>query len=654
MIALRRFFGKSFPSFIVSLIILGSICPLYGQAAEGQENPETAATVFSSVALFNYYSVSLDSVLRNNPVEAERAFSIMPLANIPVSINQSAQNFSRSAIDVSWVVLSVTENLSMAQAFLQQYRFDDVIRLEDDISALISEGTGYLDTMQRNIVAEGVILKIPSAPGNSGLKQSYDEVLEKIDKIREMFVQDIDIITTLSQSASSKLLKPTAVTLKIDASSAFVGDVINFEGKLVSGNSYLSWREIDILVDGSANLTVRTGSNGFFKGSLTVPYRYQPEMDLQAFYRPRDYDVGLYLASLSPVVKVKVLFYQAGLTVKVAEKAYPGLDTAIAGKFDYGPSPVVERNTEIYLDDVFVAEAQVRDILNLKILIPPETLVGRHVVTVSARPDGRYAPVVESTGLNIIRASPVLEADIPPFIIIPGNARLAGKLHSEFGPVGGASVNIALRGSRAELVTSPDGTFRAVIPEGLGLDLIGGQDLVVMVSPQEPWNAPVKITRRVLMVNLVTCIGFLLIVVLLGIYLPARLKARFALTAKIKEEPVRPVPAYTAPNYTQQPVVPSEITYESLSGREPRSTILYFYRLMLELVMKVTRTLTRPNQTLREYAHDSIRTLGPAGVPFIKLTQTAEKLLYSKYEPTREDAEKSRELSADMEKVLKK
>jgi hypothetical protein len=36
-------------------------------------------------------------------------------------------------------------------------------------------------------------------------------------------------------------------------------------------------------------------------------------MDLQALYRPGDEDIGLHPFSLSPVIKVKALFYEAVL-----------------------------------------------------------------------------------------------------------------------------------------------------------------------------------------------------------------------------------------------------------------------------------------------------------------------------------------------------
>jgi hypothetical protein len=246
--------------FILGATVLVTSCPVSALAAESHENPETAEPVFSGIALFGYYSVSLDSVLLKNPGDVEKKLSLMPFANVPVSINESTQTFSRSAIDIAYLVMDVAGNLSQIQELSHQSRFEEV-------------------------------------------------------------------------------------TLKISPSAAFVGDLVNFEWKLVSGNNYLPGREINIRINGSSNLTVRTDKDGFFKDTLVIPYLYQPETDFQALYYPRDKDIGFYLASLSPMMTIKVLFYSAKLNLALESKAYHGDPPQGAGnQIATGCS----RNSQIY------------------------------------------------------------------------------------------------------------------------------------------------------------------------------------------------------------------------------------------------------------------------------------------------------------------
>ncbi|MCK5577728.1 MAG: DUF4129 domain-containing protein [Dehalococcoidales bacterium] len=88
-------------------------------------------------------------------------------------------------------------------------------------------------------------------------------------------------------------------------------------------------------------------------------------------------------------------------------------------------------------------------------------------------------------------------------------------------------------------------------------------------------------------------------------------------------------------------------------GREPRNIIFFWYRLVVRLIQGATKTLLRPQQTLREFASESSGVLGPAAKFFAELTRTVERLLYSKYRPTQEDVGKTEQLSHAIEGELK-
>jgi hypothetical protein len=60
-----------------------------------------------------------------------------------------------------------------------------------------------------------------------------------------------------------------------------------------------------------------------------------------------------------------------------------------------------------------------------------------------------------------------------------------------------------------------------------------------------------------------------------------------------------------------------------------------------------------PQQTLREFAKESSRVLGPVAKYFIELTKIVERLLYSQYRATVEDVENSRQLSHKIEGEVK-
>ncbi|MFC2016688.1 DUF4129 domain-containing protein, partial [Chloroflexota bacterium] len=405
----------------------------------------------------------------------------------------------------------------------------------------------------------------------------------------------------------------------------------------------------------SDNATVKTYDYGYYSDMLQVPYWYIPELDLQALYYPRDKDIGLYTSTLSPVIKLKLLFYETELEIAVEDKAYPGLETTISGRFDYGQSPPLnDREVEIYFDDVLISEGIAQEVFTKKIRIDPEADMGEHIITMSSAAVERYSSANVSVVLNVARATPILDLSIPRVAVIPGSIGLNGKLYSEVGPLSGTSMKIGVGKSQVELVSSEDGAFNTKIKVGMGSSVMGSQDLVIQVLPQEPWHAPLVTTRTMVMVNMVNCTGILAILILLGIYLPGRLRARLGAYPRRR---VRPGMAVTqpepAPAYSDSVFVPALTEESSQSSGEPRHRIFYWYRLAVILILGITKALLKLQQTPREFAKESSGVLGPAAKYFIELTKMVERLLYSQYSPTEEDVESSKRLSHKIEEESK-
>ncbi|MFC2035227.1 DUF4129 domain-containing protein [Chloroflexota bacterium] len=452
-----------------------------------------------------------------------------------------------------------------------------------------------------------------------------------------------------------EFLESLNITFDIQPVVAFVGDAVSFEGKLTSYGNPLVKREIDILLNGSRYVSTQTNANGHYQGKLQVPYSYVSELELQALYYPQGEDVDLYLASLSPVRKLKVLFYETKLEIALDDKAYPGLETIVTGRFDYGQStPLNEREIEIYFDDALISEVTAQKSFAQKIRIDPKAYVGKHVITVSSSAVWRYSPVAESAFLDVTRAIPILDVRIPKVAMIPWSVGIEGKLYSEVGPVSGAAIEMDLSNSQAELVSSEDGAFDVNIKMGMGFGLIGSQELVVQVLPQEPWHDPLVTSRSIIIVNVINCGGILVILVLLGIYLPGRLRKRLgayprraAMPVIIKDQP------QPDPIYSDRVTVLTSTEERNEGTGEPRNRIFYWYRFVFKVIQGITKALLKPHQTLREFANENSRVLGPAAKYFIALTQMVERLLYSQYRPTDDDVVKGKQLSQTIEEEIK-
>ncbi len=635
---------------IVSLILA---TPVLAEAP--LENPETAQPAFSGLALFSYYSGSLDFVLEKFPSQVETRLEKMPFANIPPSLDSATEQFTSSTVSVAHQVVYIDEGIEKLRMLVTQSRFDEARQLVKNLTNVVAQANGGLAQMEQAIETNGQEFQVDPAPAGSDLKKAYDEVLDKIDSIRQMLALYLDIIDNMSATipgggSGGTPLHATDLTLQIDPQTAFVGDNISFQGVLTTDNGEaLVGRRVDILLNGSQYASATTGTGGLYQGSLQVPYWYMTQISVQALYYPRDSDVGVYIASLSPEVMLQVMFYEATIDLTVAEDAYPGLEIGIAARFDYGQWPVPsEREVEIYLDNELVASLQAQPEFIRKITIAPNTETGRHVITVSAQASGRYAAVVATAGLSVTRMTPVIDLKTPRIILAPWSTHFSGTVNSDQGPLDGALVKMSLRGSQTELASSNDGTFDAGMKMGWGLDLFGSEQLRVEVIPREPWNEPVIVTRNVFVVNVVNCAGLLVVLVVLAVYVPGRLKRRLGRHSKASYEPhpLDPVPVYSTE------AAPTGMSEEAMGEPvgKPRERILRWYLLALKVVQRIARVSARPDQTLREFARETASAIGPLADRFAEFTRIVERLLYSRHEPSEEDAERIKSLSKNIEK----
>lgn len=648
-------------SIVAGLIICSALAtPVL--AALPLENPETAEPAFSGVALFSYYSGSLDFVLDKTPSTVESRLEKMPFANVPPGLDQATEEFASGSIDVSQKAVDIDAGIETLRVLVAQSRFDEARQLVAELAGAVSDASVDLTLMEQSVRTSGQVFQVSSAPEGSDLTQTYDEVLDKIDRIRQMLALDSDIINNMSTAipggsgdgSGDGSLCATYLTLQINPHAAFVGDTVSFQGVLTTEDGEaLAGRQVDILLSGSQHASSITGSGGFYQGSLQVPYWYVPQISVQALYYPKGSDVGVYIASLSPEVVLQVMFYEARLELTVAQEAYPGLETEIVAIFDYGQAAVPdERRVEIYLDNELLASLQAPPEFSQKVGMPSGTNLGQHVITMSAQAMGRYSAVVATADLTVTRMTPAVELKTPRVVFVPWSAHFSGTVSSDSGPLGGAAVKVGLRHTEAKVASSSDGTFEAGMKMGWGFDLFGSDQLQLEVIPQEPWNEPVIITRNLLVVNVVNCGGLLGILGFLAVYLPYRLKRRLdrrpSKAALPGAWPVEPAPAYN-------PAAASLDVTEAASvepARHPRERILRWYSLVLRLVQRITRITIRPDQTLREFTRETEAALGPIGKRLVEFTRLAERLLYSKHEPSEQDVAVTRVLSENIEKGL--
>ncbi|MFC2057093.1 hypothetical protein ACFLTO_05975, partial [Chloroflexota bacterium] len=171
-------------------------------AAEPHEDPETAELVFSGISLFRYYSDALDSVLRKSPTEVEAKLEKMPFSNIPQSLAQARDTFTSSSINTTHLIVGIDENLTRLQELMAQFRFEEAIETVNQTFGMLGRANSLVVQIEQATEVMGTQLEVFSAPERSALRQSYNELLYRIDRIKGLLEQH------------EKLLESTSTTLK--------------------------------------------------------------------------------------------------------------------------------------------------------------------------------------------------------------------------------------------------------------------------------------------------------------------------------------------------------------------------------------------------------------------------------------------------------
>ncbi|MCD5412899.1 MAG: hypothetical protein LR006_02125, partial [Dehalococcoidia bacterium] len=524
----------------IALVVVFCALPLSALAQEEppvkHEDPEVAEFAYDPISLLRYYSETQDFLLRKDAEAVAERLGKLPFANVPDDLREPIDELNAHEIKLAGLAVEVAQGLEEMGKLVGEFRLDEALELADALGGQIAGAYAALDEIEGLVEVIGERTGAAAAPGGSELRRAYDELVDKVDKKREMIDLHKGLLTDLLLGVRAiKEPRPTEITLKIYPTAAFVGEEVRFWGRLSAGKKPLVGREIDLLLDGTVYASTVTGEGGWYGGIFLVPYKYVPEVVLEALYRPRDEDVGRYLASKSPPVSLRVLFYSATLTLSLEDRAFPGRGTEVGGGFDYEGYPVPQtRQIEVYLDDSLVGRAEVGSHFSLSLELDPQTELGKRRITVAAPAVGRHAPVIASAYLNVVQATPVVDLNLPWVAFIPGGIELSGRVFSEVGPVSRGEINLKLGRTEAGAITAEDGSFAVKIRKGMGLELIGSQSLRVQVIPREPWHSAEISTESLFVVNWVNSGGILLGLLALGILAQSRAR-RFALPRRRKD-----------------------------------------------------------------------------------------------------------------------
>jgi len=636
-------------SSVLVLTFLPNVPVMTKPSFAPHEDPTEAESSIDSFSLLMYYSDVFMQMSQGQYENASMLVRSLKFAYAPEELRYIVQRYNDLMLELTQI-LNDTENLLReASALLEVYRLEEASMVLNSTGLLL----GRADILLRDVEeATGTLsnrLRVFASPTGSKARLAYDRLRSMLQRLKLLAEEYEKLLKTLRGEASEiqmMQLAPTEITLNLNTSSVLVGGFIRASGNLLSEGKGLAKRTVTILLDGTPVAESVTSLDGSYSSAVTIPYRYVNMSSFEALYSPKGDDRGIYLASKSPKVPIKIIFHRTWTTVFVPEKAYPGLPITVEGEATVeGGVPARLRDFKIFLDNIPLAEnhTDLRGHFEAEIVISPRTLVGKHKLTLNIEPKAVHAGVTYQEELNVVKATSEMSLQVPSVLLLPTSVYVKGYVHSSFGPLKGALIRLELAESSITVKTVEEGRFDAAVYMPLNLFPSGFQELRVSVEPAEPWNAPVQTTKTILVMNPVN----------ISLMSATFLSITVTLYTNLRKTKPTEEAALTAPIIQSKPEVQSVEARESQSTAKPkdvRGRVIEAYLKAVEKIVEVLGIPMAPYMTLREFLSAVKPNLKDATDYFTDLTLLAERVLYSPYFPQEDEAS---EVEGSVEKIMK-
>ena len=166
--------------------LLGTAIPALAAAPGGQQNPQTAAESFSGIALLNYYSNSLDYMIKLDQAGSAANLAKMPFANVPQDLAAETTGFAGNGTAFTTSIVNLFALWNQQNTYIQQYRLTDAAALYSQITNQLPLAQQQLSEIESSVADTGTYLNINSLPADSDLATVYNQVLTKIQDLTSM------------------------------------------------------------------------------------------------------------------------------------------------------------------------------------------------------------------------------------------------------------------------------------------------------------------------------------------------------------------------------------------------------------------------------------------------------------------------------------
>lgn len=632
----------------LTMLLVSLTCQALTQPAYiPHEDPSKVEETMSPLWLLTWYGDVLTLMADRDYAGASRLLDAMSLIYLPERLRYIIERFN-SLLNLLTVKFNETETLlAEASSLLEAYRLEEA--RAKIVEASISLGRANITLTELSMALEELSRRmgVHAAPAGSRVREAYERLRSLTSMLRDLWERYLTLLRSLVRRLTlitgelveglvapvgnwtmPKPLRQTSLSLSLNQTEAWVGEVVEAYGNLTSEGEPLPGRRIMVLLGNSVVSISKTDEMGVFRAAVRVPYVYTQRQEVKAVYMPEGGDLGVYKPCESKPMILHVLFLRVRLEVEHPVKAYPGTYIHVQGLAVADGLPVERLRVKASLAGEETSSTTGLDgRFNLSLKIPAGLEAGVYRLTVESHPMGVYAPGRYVGAVKVAKARLSLTVKVPGFLMIPGTLPVSGRVESELRLEARPIIYISLAGVVNRTETSRDGLFNCSLRID-SLSLISGfYQLTVRAEPRKPWNAGAIYKASILVLNPA---NIALALAALAFTATLALKS----IRYLKGRPIKPMsekPVFEKP--TLMETTPVAAAHVSEGGW---ASVLENYLACLNALAGSLGFKPEPSETLREFMLRVRPSLGGLSKLFEELTLITETALYSAAKPTSE------------------
>ena len=620
-------------------------------------DPSTVRERYEAWLLFAHLAGALESVASQDFSRSGEQLSVAQVdrAHIPSSLVALATRYVELCNELADTIESLYDSLEQAERMLAANDVQRAALALDAARSLLTRAREQLAALEEATLEVFTLLRRSGGGGTTAqldqARASLEAALARLLQLTLEYVRRADAVE--ASAAGKRALTQPDLTLTLERDAAWVGETVVLSGALRAAALPLADRELRVLMDGAEVGRARTDGRGAFSYDLPIPFEYVPRRVVQVSFQPQGDDLARLRPAASGEVALTVRFHQSLVTVQSPGRLYPGFPVALTGMVESAGN-VAARQVEVRWRGEVVGGAVTVPAggFQCTVILPDDSPVGHTTLQliVAADDDSATGPGVVEMDVEVATLEPRLDVTVGRLLFVPALSLslprqllggdfvrmvpVEGEVQSSL-PLGVASMS-ADWGGRQVRWEQRDSSFWREVPLEMSVWSMGMRTVTVRAAGQEPWHRPAEAHARLLVVNL-----FVPLVWLLALALAVALGLVFRRwwSAGSRQSPA-PVPSESRAASAAVSLGPGARGAHA----DPRLLLVGLYYRAVAFLESTVGVVLRRDMTLREYLSAVAGRIPAVLRSFTKLTGHAERALYGRPAPGRDDVSDAREL----------